>query len=216
MLINKLLLSATLFLGILPAMAQQTISVDLKSAYRQKKLQVVNRHADVTQEGLHVDEQPGAGIVWLTGIQFTNGELTFDVKGRDVLQKSFVGIAFHGRNDSTYEAVYLRPFNFRSADATRKSHSLQYISMPDNDWEKLREAFPGKYERALEPAPHPDEWVHVRIVVKDKQIAVYIGQQPKAILEVTSLSRQAGGKLGLWTGNNSTGDWRNLQIRPAP
>lgn len=62
--------------------------------------------------------------------------------------KSFVGIAFHRRDDSTYDAVYLRPFNFRATDPTRHMHAVQFISVPDYDWPRLRQDSPEEFEDA--------------------------------------------------------------------
>ncbi len=59
-------------------------------------------------------QNPDAGIAWINDIRFSDGIIEFDVKGKNVLQQSFVGFAFHGSNDSTYDAVYFRPFNFKS------------------------------------------------------------------------------------------------------
>jgi len=56
------------------------------------------------------------------------------VRGKDLFQQSFVGLAFHGKDDNTYEAVYLRPFNVRSDDPVRRDHAVQYMSVPDFDW----------------------------------------------------------------------------------
>src|ERR1017187_621430 len=51
---------------------------------------------------------------------------------------SGLGIAFHGEDTSTYDAVYFRPFNFNTTDPVRKIHAVQYVSMPDNPWFRLR------------------------------------------------------------------------------
>jgi len=66
----------------------------------------------------------------LKNILFSNGTIEFDVKGKDVQGQSFVGLAFHGLDNSTYDAIYLRPFNFRTEDKLRKIHAVQYISHP--------------------------------------------------------------------------------------
>src|SRR5882757_9029061 len=57
-----------------------------------------------------------SGVYWLKDIKFANGTIDVDIKGRDVLQQSFVGIAFHGVDSINTDIVYLRPFNFRSTD----------------------------------------------------------------------------------------------------
>jgi len=43
-----------------------------------------------------------------------------------------VGIAFHGSDNKTLDAIYFRPFNFQSTDPVRKIHAVQYVSHPDN------------------------------------------------------------------------------------
>jgi hypothetical protein len=107
---------------------------------------------------IHVDAKPDVGVVWIKNVEFKTGVIEFEVKGKHVLQQSFVGIAFHGTNDSTYEAVYFRPFNFQATDSIRKKHAVQYISLPKFDWSYLRETFPDKYENALLNPVNPDGW----------------------------------------------------------
>ncbi|HEY6900193.1 MAG TPA: hypothetical protein VI233_06100 [Puia sp.] len=169
----------------------------------------------LTRDGdrIHLDARPGDAVAWLKGMSFSTGTIEFDVRGKDVLQESFVGVAFHGLNDSTYEAVYFRPFNFRAADAIRKSHAVQYIAEPEYGWEKLRTEFPGKYEKEVAPAPDPNEWFHVKVVVGDKRVEVFVnGQTTYCLLVRPTLVNERGRMLGLWVGNGSDGDFRNLTI----
>src|SRR5262245_24713678 len=70
------------------------------------------------------------GLVWLTGIHFSKGTIDVDLRGKDVVQQSFLGIAFHGVDTTTHDIIYFRPFNFRSADPVRKIHAVQYVSEP--------------------------------------------------------------------------------------
>lgn len=172
----------------------------------------VNRTLTITGEGqFHLDEQPGAGVAWLNVPAFKTGTITFEAKGKDVLQGSFVGLAFHGSNDTTYDVVYLRPFNFRATDAVRRSHSVQYISLPRYDWELLRNQYPGKYEQAIDPAPDPNGWVKVKLVITATNVTTFING--KQVLGVNLLdNKHAGTRVGLWAGNNSGGDWRNVKV----
>ena len=71
----------------------------------------------------------------------------------------------HRQDDDTYEAVYLRPFNFRAADPTRRQHAVQYISLPEFDWPELREKFPEEFENPVDAALVPTDWVRLRVVV---------------------------------------------------
>lgn len=175
-------------------------------------LTVVNRQASFGQDGsIHLNSVDNAGFAWLNNKQFKNGTIEFDVKGNDQMQGSFVGVAFHGLNDSTYESIYFRPFNFLSADVIRKGHGVQYIAVPKYDWPLLREKFPNKYEQAVIPAPNPNGWFHVRITVAPKRIDVYVNGQ-QASLTVEPLVNTGGTKIGYWVGNGSPGDWKNLKI----
>lgn len=206
----RLLFAGLFLLATLPAFSQQ--QRPLKTLDKMD-LVLANRHRLPTMDNsVRLDEQPGPGIAWLKGITFSNGTISFDVKGKDVMQQSFVGIAFHGLNDSTYDAVYFRPFNFRSAEQARKNHSVQYISNPANDWFVLREKFPNKYEQPVNPIPDPNNWFHVRIVVQSPSVKVYVNNSAAPCLEVQQLSTHGTGMLGLWVGNGSGGDWRNLKI----
>jgi hypothetical protein len=131
------------------------------------------------------------------------------------LQQSFVGFAFHYRDEKTYEAVYFRPFNFANPDTARRWRAVQYIAMPDYPWEKLRETFPGKYENKVNPVPDPNGWFHVKIIVEGKKVSAYVNDAEKPSLEVEKLNNTVKGGVALWVGNNSGGSFANLTIAPS-
>jgi hypothetical protein len=151
------------------------------------------------------------GIVWLKGVNFSKGTIEFDLRGKDSLQKSFVGIAFHGVDTSTYDAIYFRPFNFQSTDPIRKVHMVQYISLPKFTWQYLRSEFNGVYEKGINPAPSPNEWLHAKIVVGDTDIKVYVNNSSTPSLTVQKLNDRQDGKIGLWS-SDLPGDFANLVI----
>jgi hypothetical protein len=184
------------------------------SAIAQQKYTVFNRVlSDGKENGsIHLNAAEGAGVAWINNLELTNGAIEFDIKGKDTFQLSFVGIAFHGSNDSTYEAIYFRPFNFHSPDPVRKTHAVQYVSDPDFDWPVLRSQFPNKYEQPVSPAPDPNDWFHVRIELNDKKIMVFVNGNKTPSLIVESLQKTPGKKIGYWVGNNSFGNWKNLKI----
>lgn len=174
---------------------------------------VVNRHISFDAGGItHLDEAENAGIAWLNDKKIITGTIELDIKGRNVLQESFLGIAFHGLNDTTYEAVYFRPFNFLAADPERKAHAVQYISLPKYDWPLLREQHHNQYEKGITPAPDPDAWFHFRVVLTEKSVKVFVNNNPKPSLEVEPLTKPAGEKIGFWVGNGSPGNFKNLKI----
>jgi len=194
----------------------QTITPNLQDV---SKWQMSNRSSIALNEdgkkAIQLNELPGDGLMILKDTVFSNGVIELDIRGSNKMQQSFVGIAFHGKDLKTYDAVYFRPFNFKSDDPVRRSHSVQYISMPDNDWEKLRTSFPGKYEHSVEPAPNPDDWFHVKINVTGKRISVYVNNQQQPSLEIDKLNDNTRGRLALWAGNNSAGTFANLRITTA-
>src|SRR6516164_5777854 len=142
------------------AIAQSKSAPDLADLFKRNQIKVYNRNASLLNDskmknGLHLDAKEGDGIAWITGLKMGNGTIEFDVKGKNVMQQSFVGIAFHGVNDTTLDVVYFRPFNFQSLDPARKGHSVQYVSLPQYDWQRLRTSFPNKYEHPITPSPQP-------------------------------------------------------------
>jgi hypothetical protein len=192
------------------------IKYDLNSLTKTGKVQVFNRTlmpiADKEQTAVRFSEMAGDGVAWLEGVNFTNGIIEIDIKGKDLLQQSFVGIAFHGNDEKTFDAIYFRPFNFQSSDPVRHIHAVQYVSQPAYPWDKLREEQYGKYEKVIPAAPNPNEWFHVKIIVDYPHISVYVNNSKEACLSVDQLNDHQSGKIGLWVGNNSGGDFANLVI----
>ena len=205
---SKLLLSIV-YLSLIFA---QTISVKAQQGLR--SYHVVNRSMELIKDSgiVRLNATEGVGIAWIKGEQFKEGIIEFDIKGKDAFQDSFVGIAFHGLNDTTYESIYFRPFNFRATDPVRKAHAVQYIANPAYDWPKLREEFPNQYERPVSPDIDPNDWFHVKISVVKDRITVYIANTRQPVLSVRSLLRRNGWKIGLWAGNGSDGSWKNLKL----
>src|SRR5438128_944364 len=184
-----------------------------------ESLEVFNRTAtrliDGTSTGIHLSESADTGVADPQGIELGNGTIELDVRGKDVPQQSFVGVAFHGVDGTTYAAIYFRPFNFKTDDPVRHVHAVQYVSHPDNPWQKLRDGQPGKYEKAVTPAPDPNGWFHARVVVASPKVSVFVGDAKEPALVVDQLSHRGKGLVGLWVGNTSGGDFANLKIVSA-
>jgi hypothetical protein len=161
-------------------------------------------------DGVSLDGLPGNGLLYINDFEFINGKIELDIKGKDDPGRSFVGIAFHGLNDSTYEAIYFRPFNFKNPE--RKNHSVQYISMPQNDWYKLREQHPGVYESTIQPVPDPDNWFHATVIINYPEVKVFVNNSDDPSLIIRKISIRNTGWVGLWVGNNSEGRFKNLKI----
>src|SRR6266480_6177525 len=191
-----------------------------QQAIEPEGLKVFNRSvgslSDGARKGVRLSEHAGDGVAYLQGVEFTNGTIELDVRGKDVPQQSFVGVAFHAVDGTTFDAVYFRPFNFKADDPARRAHAVQYISHPTYTWDKLRAEHPGKYEQPVTPAPDPNDWFHVRVVVTAPQVKVFVNDAKEPNLVVTQLSDRRKGRVGLWVGNNSAGDFANLKIVAQP
>lgn len=212
----KLLLTSFAFLFSLFLSAQTILPDLINSAENKLAWKYYNREpAFIMKEKekifcVMLNAKQGDGLAVYQDLVFENGTIEFDVKGKDILQQSFVGVAFHIQNDSTYNAVYFRPFNFKKPERT--SHSVQYISHPKFTWQKLRSEFPEQFEKTVTPVPNPDEFFHARIEVKWPILKVYVENSDIPSLEVKMLSSFKKGKVGLWVGNGSDGSFKNLKI----
>lgn len=170
-----------------------------------------NREIKIEKDGvIHLNGKQGDGLLWIKEPIIANGRIECDIKGQDIQGKSFVGIAFHGLNDSTYDAVYFRPFNFKSPD--NNAHSVQYISHPKFTWHKLRKDNPRKYESNLNIVPEPDDWFHVTILIDYPQVEVFVNNSENPSLKIKQLSSRKKGWIGFWVGNNSEGYFKNFKI----
>ena len=209
---NRLILSIALLLSVLfSAEAQQAkvIVPDLSTVQDNQKWSAFNR--GISYNGnVQMDAKPGDGLLILKDVVFQNGTIELDIKGKNAPGRSFVGVAFHGVNDSTFDAVYFRPFNFKNPE--RNSHSVQYISAPEYGWYKLRSEHPGKYENKIAPVPEPEEWFHATIHVTYPEVKVYVNNAAKPSLVINQISERKKGWIALWVGNNSEGWFKNLKI----
>ena len=196
---------------LLAALPGQT--VDFAAA----KLRPVNRDVSSLAErgGVNVSAKEGPGVAWIEGSDFGEGTIDVDVRGKDVLQQSFVGVAFHRKDDRTYESVYLRPFNFQATDPARHNHAVQYMQVPEFDWPVLREKFPEEFERPVDASIKPTDWVHLRVVVKGGRVQAFVGSATTPTLDVRKLGQLDRGMVGLWVGNNSDGDFSSLRLSPV-
>ena len=214
---KRVLTTTVLFALFLSTSAYGQVNrIDLSTIIGNDLSIVQNRSASIvesdTRKGLHLNEQSGSGVAWLTESVLHNGSIEVDVRGRNDPGRSFVGIAFHREDDAHYEVIYLRPFNFKNE--ARKAHSVQYVYEPDYGWSRLREEHPGKYEAAIVPAPDPTDWVRLRLELDDTTVRAFIDEIKEPVLTVERISTATSGRIGLWVGNNSGGDFANLTIEP--
>ncbi len=214
---STLAIAAQLLLIFPAAGKDKGFAPNLTKLAESKGGRVYNRAVTVIEagsvKGIRLDERKGAGIAWIEGYEFGNGIIEFEVRGNP--QKSFLGVAFHGVDDETYDAVYFRPFNFKTEDPDRRAHAVQYVSHPTFTWQKLRSEHANTYEKPIQSPPDPDTWFHVRIVVNSPTVSVFVNDSKAPDLVVEQLSTRKKGKIGIWVGDDSGGDFAKLRVTPA-
>jgi len=60
--------------------------------------------------------------------------------------------------------------------------------------------------------PDPDKWFRAKIEIGKNTVKVYVDDSEKAILKIERLEELRSDKIGIWTGFNSSGTFRNLQL----
>jgi hypothetical protein len=199
------------------ALAQKSQELVLSNLYEKEKLTIVNRESKMVTEGnkrfVKLEDKEGEGLIWLPVKSFKNGEIEIWMRGKDVFQRSFIGIAFHGEDDKTYDAVYCRPFNFFAKDSVRKIHAIQYIAHPTFTWKKLREERNGMYEKEIVSPPNPNDWFKMTLVIHDKTIKGFINDSKMPSLTVEKLNDRHQGKIGIFMGDNSGGDFEKIRVK---
>lgn len=208
-----LALAILFWLAPLSESRAQTTTYNLKQLFEAHQIELFCDTAKPLSDG-NYQGITCTGIAWLKGVNFTTGSIDIDLRGRDILQQSFLGIAFHGVDTTTYDAIYFRPFNFQSRDTLRLKHQVQYISQPYYTWNRLRAEHPLVYESSVDPRPIATAWFHAHIVVTADTIRVYVNHSTKPSLVVKMLNQRTDGRIGIWDGGvgGYTGDFANLVI----
>lgn len=204
-------------LGARPSPGQQpVITPDLSTLPASDGWELRGRTAVALVEGdrsfVRLSEALGSGLARLAGLELADGVIEVAIRGKNVPQRSFVGVAFHGSDDQTYEAVYFRPFNFTSDDPERRDHGVQYVAHPTYTWNKLRTEHPMTYEQPVSPPPDPDGWFTARVVLRGRTVSVYVNGASEPSLVVERLADETAGWVGLFVGSGSGGDFADLRI----
>lgn len=193
---------------------QQQIS--LTSEFQNKKIKAVNRTISLYgdhPDAVEMNAMNGDGLGILEKIEFEKGIIDVELLGENKPGKSFIGIAFNIQNDETYEVIYFRPFNFVAEEQERKDHMVQYIFHPEFTWRKLREERTGEFESEITDPPDPDDWFRAKINISEKKVEVYVNEISEPVLKIDRLTTAKSQKIGIWTGHNSSGRFRNMVLR---
>jgi hypothetical protein len=200
-----------------PAVAAEAIVPDLQKVSQGVGAKLAGK--TTTRWDTNVKGKPAlftTGIVWLDEVNFAEGTIECDILGKSTPRGSnFPGVVFHGVNDSTYDSVYFRPFNFRAENPENASHAVQYVAPPQWPWQKLRSEKTGQYEKPIAPAPDGDAWFRAKIVVEGRKISVFVNNAATPSLVAEKLNDRTVGKMGITGGDAGDGGYfANLKITP--
>jgi hypothetical protein len=127
--------------------------------------------------------------------------------------RGFIGVAFRINKDNTkFESMYLRPTNGRADDQLRRNHSTQYFSYPDYKFDRLRKEAEGKYESYADMGLN--EWIKMKIVVKNAQAKLYLNDNPQPVLIVNDLKLgpASSGAIGLFVDTGTDAFFRDIKV----
>ena len=149
---------------------------------------------------------------------FSNGTIEVTLLSRllptaDPNARGFIGLAFRiNKDNSKFESIYIRPTNGRVEDQIRRNHSTQYFSFPDYKFDRLRKEAEGKYESYADMGLN--EWIKMKIVVKNAQAKLYLNDnlQPVLIVNDLKLGAANSGAIGLWVDTGTDAFFRDIKV----
>ena len=149
---------------------------------------------------------------------FSNGTIEVMLLSRllstaDPTARGFIGVAFRiNKDNSRFESIYLRPTNGRAEDQLRRNHSTQYFSYPDYSFARLRKEAEGQYESYADMGLN--EWIKMKIVIKNAQAKLYLNDNPQPVLIVNDLKLGAAGSgaIGLWVDSGTDAFFRDIKV----
>ncbi|MBL7738436.1 MAG: hypothetical protein JNK14_04400 [Chitinophagaceae bacterium] len=124
----------------------------------------------------------------------------------------FIGMFFRiGQDDSSFEAIYLRPKVGRVNNQRFRNHTVQYISYPHYKFDTLRKIAPFRYEGSAPVALK--EWIKMRIEVNGETAEMFINDMKYSTFIVDKMlgSNKKGG-VGLYIDIGTIGYFRDLRI----
>lgn len=203
---------------LVPVAAAQEVSIAPSAVTPAAVLVSSVQHAGQSALRLiEADDKRGGGIALVNGQTFKDGTIEVEVAGRRGQyaapdDRGFIGIAFRVSADRrSWEEIYLRPENGRADDQVRRNHSIQYASIPDFPWPRMRKEFPERYESYVDLVP--GEWTRMRIEVAGTRARLFVNGAAQPNLVVNDLKHGVGeGGVALWIGAGTEGFFSNLRI----
>lgn len=161
-----------------------------------------------------------AVVAIVTGADFGDGTIEVDVAGAPRAgapadSRGFIGVEFRlSEGGARGEIVYLRPTNGRADDQLRRNRSVQYESLPDFPWHRLRKESPGVYESYADL--ETGAWTKMRIVVSGTTARLFVNGADQPCLVVNGLKLgEARGPVALWSHVSTDGYFSNLKVESS-
>jgi hypothetical protein len=203
------LLAADLDITVPGSVKPQNCDIKVISSAGRKGIEALARPA--------ADATAGA-MVWLEGVEFGDGTIELELSGEPgpgaaEAARGFVGVAFHANAaGDRMEIVYLRPTNGRAEDQVRRNHSVQYESLPEYPWFRLRKETPEKYESYVDLVP--GAWTRYRLTVEGAKARLHVhgAEQPTLVVNDLTLG-PARGRVGLWVGPGTLARFASVSVR---
>ncbi|WP_143070680.1 hypothetical protein [Flagellimonas taeanensis] len=126
------------------------------------------------------------GRAWLKDASFKNGTIEYDITFGN--ERNFAGVHFHIQDANNYEEYYLRPHQSGNPDAMQYSpvingNAAWQLYHGEGYWSPFQFTF--------------GEWMHVKLVIRENKMQVYINDMENPILHVTDLKLgEKSGGLG--------------------
>lgn len=182
--------------------------------------ETLRRFKGMTDEEFNAVQARVGQYAVVEGLEFTDGVITAEIagapaQGSNAAARGFVGIGFR-LHDGAYDLFNLRFTNGRAVEQERRNHAVQYSSLPDWPWFRLRGEAPSRYESYVDL--QPDVWTTVRIDVRGPRAHLYVHGQEQPTLIVNDLKSgvQRSGKVALWINYGTVAHFRNLTVEQKP
>ncbi|MGD9401187.1 MAG: SMP-30/gluconolactonase/LRE family protein [bacterium] len=152
----------------------------------------------------HLGRRALLGTAYLDGVEFQDGVIEVDIAAS--WQRCYPGINFRIQSPQNYESFYIRPHAMKFFDG-----AMQYT--PCINGIRGWQLYNGNGCTGPCEIPY-DEWVHIRLEVKDTQARVFIGEGDEPDLEIHDLKHGVSrGTIGLEQMTNGTSYFSNFSYR---
>jgi hypothetical protein len=144
------------------------------------------------------------GIATVKDSQFLNGTIEFDISFSN--ERGFMGAAWRMQDTGNYEEFYLRPHQSGNPDANQYEPVFNKMA----GWQLYygeQYAAPVKYDF--------DKWMHIKILVAQKQAEFYIKDMNTPTLTVELKRNPLMGNVGLSVGNFAPAYFANYSFTPS-